>query len=174
MSARPFPVQRVALPPMRRLTSPSLDPPAGVDYASVMVTPSRSALLLLAVGAAACGSDSPTAPTTPTPGGLQPTLSSIQSVVFDASCIGHHGDHATEAGLDLTAGQSYANLVNVPSTQVALDLVTPNDAENSYLIHKLDGRAGMVGDLMPVGAAALSTAQIDVIKQWINAGAANN
>ena len=52
--------------------------------------------------------------------------------------------------------------------------MTPNDAENSYLIHKLDGRAGMVGDLMPVGAAALSTAQIDVIKQWINAGAANN
>ena len=162
---------------MKRLTSPwSLDPPAGVDYAIVMATPFRSALLLLVVGAAACGSDSPTAPTTPTPtpGGLQPTLSSIQSVVFDASCIGHHGDHATEAGLDLTAGQSYSNLVNVPSTQVALDLVTPNDAENSYLIHKLDGRAGMVGDLMPVGAAALSTAQIDVIKQWINAGAQNN
>ena len=163
---------------MRCLTSPwSLDPPAGVDYASVMVTPSpRSALLLLVVGAAACGSDSPTAPTTPTPtpGGLQPTLSSIQSVVFDASCIGHHGDHATEAGLDLTAGQSYANLVNVPSTQVALNLVTRNDAENSYLIHKLDGRAGIVGVRMPVGAAALSNAQIDVIKQWINAGAQNN
>ena len=141
-----------------------------------MATLSRSALLLLVVGAAACGSDSPIAPTTPTPtpGGLQPTLSSIQSVVFDASCIGHHGDHATEAGLDLTTGQSYSNLVNVPSTQVALNLVTPNDAENSYLIHKLDGRAGMVGDLMPVGAAALSTAQIDVIKQWINAGAQNN
>lgn len=155
-----------------------MDPRAGVDYANVMTMLSRYALLLLVVGAAACGSDSPTAPTptptTPTAGGLQPTLSSIQSVVFDASCISHHGDHATEAGLDLTAGQSYSNLVNVPSTQVALDLVEPNDAENSYLIHKLDGRAGIVGVRMPVGASFLSDADIDVIKQWISAGAQNN
>ena len=60
------------------------------------------------------------------------------------------------------------------STQVALDLVEPNDAENSYLIHKLDGRAGIVGVRMPVGASFLSDADIDVIKQWINAGAQNN
>ena len=135
-------------------------------------------LLLLAVGVAACGSDSPTAPTppttTPTPGGLTATLSSIQSVVFDDSCAGHHGDHATEANLDLTAGQSWSNLVNVRSIQVALDLVEPNDAENSYLVHKLDGRADIVGDRMPVGGPFLSQADIDVIKQWINNGAANN
>ena len=152
-----------------------LDLTGAVDYASAMPELSRSVLVLLVVGAAACGSDSPTAPTpTPTPGGLTATLSSIQSEVFDASCIGHHGDHATEAELDLTAGQSYSNLVNVPSIQVALDLVEPNDAENSYLIHKLDGRAGMVGDRMPVGGPFLSQADIDVIKQWINAGAQNN
>ena len=142
----------------------------------------RSALfLLLAVGVAACGSDSPTAPTTtptptptPTPGALTATLSSIQSVVFNDSCIGHHGDHATDADLDLRDGQSFSNLVNRQSIQVALDLVEPNDAENSYLIHKLDGRAGIVGDRMPVGGPFLSAADIDVIKQWINAGAANN
>ena len=143
-----------------------------------MRTISGSALfLLLAVGVAACGSDSPTAPTstpTPTPGALTATLSSIQSVVFNPSCIGHHGDHATDAGLDLTAGQSYSNLVNIPSTQVALDLVEPNDAENSYLVHKLDGRAGIVRDRMPVGGPFLSQADIDVIKRWINAGAQNN
>ncbi len=140
---------------------------------------SRSALLLLlAVGVAACGSDSPTAPTapttTPTPGALTATLSSIQSVVFNDSCIGHHGDHATDADLDLRDGQSFSNLVNRQSIQVALDLVEPNDAENSYLIHKLDGRAGIVGDRMPVGGPFLSAADIDLIKQWINAGAANN
>ena len=86
----------------------------------------------------------------------------------------HHGDHATEADLDLTAGNSYANLVNQRSIQVALDLVKPGDAENSYLIHKLDGRPGIVGDRMPVNAPALTTAQIDVIEQWINEGARNN
>ncbi len=114
-------------------------------------------LLLLAIGVAACGSDSPTAPTaptttpTPTPGALTATLSSIQSVVFNDSCIGHHGDHATDADLDLREGQAFSNLVNRQSVQVALDLVEPNDAENSYLIHKLDGRAGIVGVQMPVG-----------------------
>ena len=141
----------------------------------------RSALFpFLAVGVAACGSDSPTAPTpptttpTPTPGALTATLSSIQSVVFNDSCIGHHGDHATDADLDLRDGQSFSNLVNRQSIQVALDLVEPNDAENSYLIHKLDGRAGIVGDRMPPAGPFLSQADIDVIKQWINAGAANN
>lgn len=154
-----------------------LDLTGAVDYASAMPELTRSVLVLLVVGAAACGSDSPTAPTptpTPTPGGLTATLSSIQSEVFDASCIGHHGDHATEADLDLTAGQSYSNLVNVRSIQVALYLVEPNDAENSYLIHKLDGRAGIEEDRMPVGGPFLSQADIDVIKQWINAGAQNN
>ena len=138
---------------------------------------SSAVLLLLAVGVTNCGSDSPTAPTsptpTPTPGALTATLSSIQSVVFD-DCIGHHGDHATDANLDLRDGQSFSNLVNRQSIQVALDLVEPNDAENSYLVHKLDGRAGIVGDRMPPAGPYLSQANIDVIKQWINAGAQNN
>lgn len=58
--------------------------------------------------------------------------------------------------------------------EAALNRVTPNDAERSYLVHKLDGRAGIVGVRMPVGSAFLSTAEIDVVKQWINAGAQNN
>ncbi len=141
-----------------------------------MRTISGSALLLLlAFGVGACGSDSPTGPSTVTPpGGLTATLSSIQSEVFNDSCIGHHGDHATEADLDLREGQAFSNLVNRPSIQVALDLVEPNDAENSYLIHKLDGRAGTVGDRMPPAGPFLSQADIAVIAQWINAGALNN
>ena len=133
----------------------------------------RLSLVLLVGCAAACG-DSPTSPTPTAPGGLMPRLSSIQTIIFNASCIEHHGDHATEAGLDLTSGNAYSNLVNVPSVQTALNRVTPGDAENSYLIHKLDGRSGIVGDRMPTNGPFLSTAQIDVMEQWINDGARNN
>ena len=139
--------------------------------------------LFLVAGLAACGSDSPTAPTTtpttpttPTTGSSDQTatLSSIQSEIFNASCIGHHGDHETEADLDLTDGMAYAELVNVRSVQVSsLYLVEPNDAENSYLIHKLEDRASIVGDRMPP-SGAITTEQIDTIKEWINDGAQDN
>ena len=135
----------------------------------------RTGLLLLAAGVAACG-DSPTGPSVPIapPSGLSPTLSSIQREIFNPSCIGHHGDHAIEGDLDLREGASYAQLVNHPAFQVTLDRVEPNNPEASYLIHKLDGRAGIVGDRMPTDGPYLSSAQIDVIRQWINAGAQNN
>ena len=62
---------------------------------------------------------------------LTPTLSSIQSLVFTPQCVTHHGDSEAEAGLNLEEGKSFAALVNVPSTQVALDLVEPNGAEDN-------------------------------------------
>ena len=153
-----------------------------------MKTIVRSLLVLFIAGLAACGSDPPTAPTptpttptptTPTPpatGTLTATLSSIQREVFNPACVVHHGPSAAEADLDISDGRSFENLVNVPSTQVGLNLVTPNDAENSYLIHKLDGRAGIVGARMPIssGGGFLPDETIDVIKQWINEGARNN
>ena len=143
-------------------------------------------LVLVIAGFAACGGDdsptapttiptTPTTPTTPAVGDLTATLSSIQREVFNPACVVHHGPSEAEAGLDISEGRSFESLVNVPSTQVGLNLVVPNDAENSYLIHKLDGRAGISGARMPIGSGGfLSDEAIDVIKQWINAGAQNN
>ena len=64
--------------------------------------------------------------------------------------------------------------MNVPSTQVQLNLVTPGDSENSYLIHKLDGRPGIVGAQMPIAILLLDAEEIAVIRQWVDAGARNN
>lgn len=146
----------------------------------------RFLVLLLATGLAACGSDTPTAPTTtpattpstpPTtdPEELMPTLSSIQTLIFNESCVDHHGDHAIEGDLDLSDGMSYAQLVNMPSIQVpSFNRVEPGDAENSYLIHKIENRESIIeGNPMPPGQP-LTTEQIDIIKQWINDGAQNN
>ena len=76
-----------------------------------------------------------------------------------------------EAGLDLSDGVARANLVDVPSTQTGLDLVEPGDAENSYLIHKLEDRPGIVRDRMPPTGDPLTAAEIEAIRDWINAGA---
>ena len=100
-----------------------------------------------------------------------PTLASIQAMVFEPRCVAHHGGQATQAGLDLSEGMSHGNLVNVPSTQAALDLVEPGDAENSYLIHKIEGRAGIVGGAMPPVGDPLTADEIMAIRDWINAGA---
>ena len=100
-----------------------------------------------------------------------PTLSSIQALVFDPRCVEHHGDHAVEAGLNLSEGMSHAALVNVPSIQTALDLVEPGDAENSYLIHKIEDRMGIVRDRMPPIGDPLTAEEIAAIRDWINAGA---
>lgn len=124
------------------------------------------------LGVAACRGDSATGPDeTDT---LMPTLSSIQTQVFTPFCASHHGQSNPEAGLDLSAGRSFANLVNVPSTQVELDLVTPGDAENSYLVHKMEGRPSIVGRSMPIGRLPFTAEEIAVIRQWIDTGARNN
>jgi hypothetical protein len=127
--------------------------------------------LLAGLIAAACGGNgsSPTAPSAgPT---LTATFSSIQSLVFEPRCASHHNGSQSP---DLRAGSAYASLVNIRSRGSSLMLVAPGDPEASYLIHKLEGRAGIAGARMPQGGPFLSSADIAVIRSWIQAGAPNN
>jgi hypothetical protein len=95
----------------------------------------------------------------------------IQNSIFTPACtVCHSGAQAPE-GLRLDAGNSYAMLVDVSSVQLpALRRVAPGDPDNSYLVHKIEGRAA-VGDPMPLGGPSLDAAQIDLIRQWIATGA---
>ena len=114
--------------------------------------------------------------TGPTPN-LQPTLSSIQSEIFSQQCVRcHSGAGRFLPGImNLTEGNSYASLVGVTSIEKpALERVAPGDPENSYIIHKLEGRAGISGVRMPLNGTPLTDGQILVIKRWIELGAPNN
>ena len=106
--------------------------------------------------------------------GTQPTLQSIQDHVFTPICAGcHTGAGATLPGsMNLTtAGASFGNLVGIASVQVpALNRVTAGDADNSYLVHKLEGTQS-VGSQMPFGGTPLEQATLDAIRQWIDDGA---
>ena len=108
------------------------------------------------------------------------SLTQIQGLVFTPICSGcHSGSNPTTGALpgsqNLTAGNSFANLVNVQSREVPTLLrVKPNDPASSYLIQKLEGAAGIQGSRMPLGGPFLDQATIDLVKAWIAGGAADN
>lgn len=91
--------------------------------------------------------------------------------VWNANCSCHDG--FAPSIFNVPAATSYANLVNVASGQVALDFVEPGDADNSYIIHKLEGTQA-VGDSMPLFSPLLPAATVNMIREWIDAGAPNN
>lgn len=114
--------------------------------------------------------------TGPTPN-LKPTLSSIQSEILSQRCASCHTGNGRflPAVMNLTEGNAYAALVGVASIQKpALQRIAPGDPENSYLIHKVEGRSGIGGQRMPLNNTSLTDGQILVIKRWIELGAPNN
>jgi len=105
------------------------------------------------------------------------TLSQLQTLVFTPKCSRCHDGigGALPGSQNLTAGNAFANLVNVASQeQPGLLRVKPGDPANSYVIHKLEGAASISGSRMPLGGPFLDQATIDMIKSWIASGAPNN
>jgi hypothetical protein len=120
----------------------------------------------------------------PTPE-LEPRLSSIQRLIFEApdstgraACSGCHTsvNRIPAAGLNLVGASAHASLVGVRSTgKAGATRVIPGDPDNSYLIHKIEGRSGIVGERMPrTGGPYLTEGQILIIERWIERGAPND
>ena len=76
-------------------------------------------------------------------------------------------------GMNLSsADASFNALVGVDSLQEpGLPRVTPNDADSSYLVDKLEGNQAPGTTRMPQGGPFLDQATIDVIRAWIDNGA---
>lgn len=120
----------------------------------------------------------------PSPG-LTPTYSSISQNIFagaDSSgrtaCTQCHTNQGRNpaANLNLLPDVGYAQLVGVASiAKPGAIRVIPGDADNSYLVHKLEGRSDIVGQRMPRNAGPfLTEGQMLIIRRWINQGAQNN
>jgi len=70
-----------------------------------------------------------------------------------------------------SATESFNALVNVTSIQEpTFKRVLPGNADDSYIIHKLEGTQ-QVGNRMPFGGPFLDQATIDEVRDWIEAGA---
>lgn len=134
-----------------------------------------------------------------TAGGATPpsAFNDIQTQVFTPLCSSCHAGSTPAGNVNLQGGNSYAQLVNVPSCELAtMDRVEPGSPNNSYLFRKVEGSlsglsgcsvaacnpfggcADPCGSQMPwdsdcTSSPALSAAQRNLIQAWINAGAPN-
>jgi hypothetical protein len=122
--------------------------------------------------------------TGPTPS-LDVTFSSIQREIFSTgdrsgrpACTDCHNTAlaSINGGLDLSEGNAFRNLIDVPSTgKRGAVRVIPGDPDNSYLVHKLEGGPDIVGTRMPqTGGPYLADGQMLVIRRWIRDGAKND
>ncbi|MBL9008253.1 MAG: fibronectin type III domain-containing protein [Myxococcales bacterium] len=98
--------------------------------------------------------------------------------IWQANCTGggcHSGMRSAEnLNLD-TAATSYAGLVNVSSTQCAMNKrVAPAQPDQSYLLWKLAGTGPCFGGSRMPKSGPLPVGQIATIRAWIQAGAPNN
>jgi hypothetical protein len=99
------------------------------------------------------------------------TLSQLSADIFTPKCAlsGCHGSFPQE-GMSLAAANIAAAIINVPSNQRPnLKRIDPGNPDGSYLLQKVRG-TGANGQ-MPLSGAPLSAAQIQLIVDWINAGA---
>jgi len=112
-------------------------------------------------------------------GGGTPTLAANVQPIFNTNCAvsGCHAGTSPQQGQNLSAGVSFSNIVGVASNESALLRVKAGDPDSSYLVHKIQGTQGTFGGSggqMPLGRSPLSQDNIDIIRDWIAAGALNN
>ncbi len=109
------------------------------------------------------------------------TLRDVQPI-FTGNCTfsGCHIGSSPAQGMNLGADQAFSSVVNVPARELpSMNRVTPNQPDNSYLVHKVQGThlnidVGGSGSRMPLGRSPLSQSDIDLIRAWIQAGAQPN
>lgn len=143
-----------------------------------IATPLQFALPVAASILAGCagsgdGLDQNGRPSTPGSAGtaLTADFNSIQDNVFTPVCTRCHAGATAPRGLRLDAGNSYALLVGVASSEVpTVQRVQAGNPAASYLIQKLTGAAA-VGQRMPLGGPFLPQSTVDVISTWIRNGA---
>ena len=117
---------------------------------------------------------------------LQPTFASIQHEIFEttdasgrAACTNCHtdaGGRTPSGGLNLRHDIAYTSLVSVASRgKTGAVRVIPGDVNDSYIVQKLEGQPGIVGERMPrTGGPYLTEGQMTILRRWIATGANND
>ena len=110
------------------------------------------------------------------------SFDSIQQSIFTPHCLsaGCHNSTDQANNLVLEPGAAYANLVsarcfNQAAQTAGLLRVVPGDPDHSFLLIKLTlAGASTLGSSMPLNQSPLAPADIDLVRNWILAGAPNS
>jgi len=108
--------------------------------------------------------NAPTRTITVNPAATAATLTQVQAAIFTPSCTSCHSGSGAPAGLVLSAGSAFSNLVNVPATTISGTRVIPGNSAGSALVIQLTTN----------GHHTPSAANLTLLKSWIDAGALNN
>ena len=106
-----------------------------------------------------------------------PTFANVQARIFTPKCAlsGCHAGSNPQQGLNLQEGQSYADVVGVPSTEnPQFQRVNSGNAADSYVYMKVIADPRITGARMPFGGAPLSSEDRTLLAEWIEAGALDN
>jgi len=102
------------------------------------------------------------------------TFEAIQELVFEQNgCTSPlcHGGAPGQGGLDLSAGNAYANLLDVASAGSTYDRIEPAAPNSSSLYLKLlkavDPMVDIPGDGMPSGGAPIHDDLLEAVRIWI-------
>ena len=95
--------------------------------------------------------------------------------IWDESCT--TGCHpGSDSMLSLEPDYAYKTMVGIPSVEVPLmDRVEPGDPDQSYLVHKIEDThlsVGGMGFAMPSFSDLLGAEDIQLVRDWIDQGAA--
>lgn len=97
------------------------------------------------------------------------TLSQLSAQIFTPNCSGCHGSFPSE-NMSLLPDDIAASIIDVQSNQrPSLKRIDPCNSDGSYLLQKVSGTGAKAQ--MPLGGTPLSAAQIQLIVDWVNAGA---
>ena len=98
----------------------------------------------------------------------------IQEIFDRRGCSASNCHGAAKASsLDLRIGASHSQLVGKAVSQTSGTRVIINNAQDSYLVMKIEGRQ-TIGLKMPITGPMLDSIDIQNIRNWIDTGAPNN
>ncbi|MCA9664286.1 MAG: hypothetical protein KC503_01825 [Myxococcales bacterium] len=108
-------------------------------------------------------------------GSAAPTWTQVFNQVISPNCSCHMNG-GTSGGLNMDdANAAYTNLVGVNARGAGpcsgQTRVVASDSSSSVLYNKLDGGGGLCGNQMPRNAPKLAQNLIDMVRDWIDAGA---